>query len=343
MRGIPGQTGDPWNAQVYRLPMTGHTVLWGMSAGSAGRAWPYNGPMTRIAFATAIVSAALDDDMPPLLAACDRAGLAAEVRAWDDATVSWARYDAVVLRSPWDYFERLPAFLAWCARIDRDSRLLNPLPILRWNTDKHYLADLEAAGVPVVPTRFVEPDAEPLPALEAFFAAFPGAAEVVVKPTVSAGSRDTQRYRRAQSFAAANHLGALLDAGRSAMLQPYLDAVDTRGETALLYFDGTFSHAIRKAALLRPDEAGLDHTGLADAIAARAPEADELRVGEAVLAALRARSAEPLPYARVDLIRDEAGSPRLLELELTEPSLFFDQAPGSADRFVAALMRRLHG
>jgi glutathione synthase/RimK-type ligase-like ATP-grasp enzyme len=297
--------------------------------------------MTRIAFATAIVSAALDDDMPPLLAACDRAGLVAEVRAWDDATVSWARYDAVVLRSPWDYVERLPAFLAWCARVNRDSRLMNPLPVLRWNTDKHYLADLEAAGVPVVPTRFVEPDAEPLPALEAFFAVFPEAAEVVVKPVVSAGSRDTQRYRREQSFAAANHLGALLDAGRSAMLQPYLDAVDTRGETALLYFDGSFSHAIRKAALLRPDEAAVDHTGLPDAIAAREPEADELQVSEAVLAALRAREIGPPLYARVDLIRDAADAPRLLELELTEPSLFFDQAPGAADRFVAALMQRL--
>lgn len=297
--------------------------------------------MTRIAFATAIVSAALDDDMLPLLAACGRAGLAAEVRAWDDATVSWARYDAVVLRSPWDYVERLPAFLAWCARVDRDSRLMNPLPVLRWNTDKHYLADLQAAGVPVVPTRFVEPDAEPLPALDAFFAAFPDAAEVVVKPVVSAGSRDTQRYRREQRFAAANHLGALLDAGRSAMLQPYLDAVDTRGETALLYFDGAFSHAIRKAALLRPDEAAVDHTGLPDAITAREPEADELQVGEAVLAALRARDTAPPLYARVDLIRDAADAPRLLELELTEPSLFFDQAPGAADRFVAALMRRL--
>lgn len=299
--------------------------------------------MPRIAFATAIASAALDDDMPPLLAACDRAGLPADVRAWDDPTVSWTRYDAVVLRSPWDYVERLPAFLAWCARADGDSRLLNPLPILRWNTDKHYLADLEAAGVPVVPTRFVEPDAEPLPALDAFFDAFPQAAEVVVKPAISAGSRDTQRYRRAQRFAAANHLGALLDAGRSAMLQPYLDAVDTRGETALLYFGGRFSHAIRKAALLRPDEAAVDHSGLPDAIAARVPDADEMRVGDAAIAALRARTAEPLAYARVDLIRDDAGAPRLLELELTEPSLFFDHAPGAADRFVAALTRYLAG
>jgi glutathione synthase/RimK-type ligase-like ATP-grasp enzyme len=297
--------------------------------------------MPRIALVTAIASATLDDDMPLLLDACARLGLIAEVRAWDDFTVSWARYDAVVLRSPWDYHLRLPEFLRWCERVDRVTRLLNPLPIVRWNTDKHYLSDLAAAGIPVVPTHFVEPDAEPLPALQAFLAAFPQTAEIVVKPTVSAGSRDTQRYRRDQTFAAANHIGHLLDAGRSVMLQPYLDAVDTRGETALLYFDGTFSHAIRKAALLRPGEAPADHTQLADAIAAREPDVDELHLAESVFAALRLRS-DGLPlYARVDLIRDADGQPRLLELELTEPSLFFDYVPGSADRFAMVLARRI--
>lgn len=295
--------------------------------------------MPRIALVTAIVSAALDDDLPLLLDACARAGLVAEVRAWDDATVSWARYDAVVLRSPWDYHLHRDAFLHWCARVACTTRLLNPLEVVRWNTDKRYLADLEAAGVPVVPTRFVAPEAEPLPAIDACLAAFPDAAEIVVKPTVSAGSRDTQRYRRDQALAAANHVGTLLDAGRDAMLQPYLDAVDVRGETALLYFDGVFSHAIRKAALLRPDEAGLDHTAVPEAIAARTPDADELRAGEAVLAALHARTGGPLPYVRIDLIRDADGRPRLLELELTEPSLFFAQAPEAADRFAAVLQR----
>lgn len=299
------------------------------------------GGMTRIAFVTAIVSAALDDDMSPLLAACARAGLTADVRAWDDFTVSWPRYDAVVLRSPWDYHKRLPEFLRWCDRVDRVATLLNPLPVLRWNSDKHYLADLANEGVAVVPTRFVEPNVEPLPALQAFLTDFPAAAEFVVKPTVSAGSADTQRYRRDHEFAAANHIGRLLDAGRSAMLQPYLDAVDTQGETALLYFDGAFSHAIRKAALLRPNETGTDHTQLPDAIAAREPDADELRLAETVLTAARTQIGGIPLYARVDLIRDAAGRPCLLELELVEPSLFFDQAPGAADRFVAALRSRL--
>ncbi len=313
--------------------------------------------MPRIAFVTAIASAALDDDMPPLLAACARAGLRAEVRAWDDFTVSWARYDAVVLRSPWDYHLHREAFLRWCERVARASRLFNPVELVRWNTDKHYLADLEAAGLPVVPTRFVEPELEgdpgtgsdtdpdaepePLAVLEHFLAAHHGAGEVVVKPAVSAGSRDTARYRRDQTLAAANHLGLLLAAGRAAMLQPYLDAVDVHGETALLYFDGVFSHAIRKAALLRPDAPGLDHTALPEAIAPRAPDADELRIGEAVLAAVRGHGHETPLYARIDLIRDPDGAPRLLELELTEPSLFFTTDLLAADRFVAALIARL--
>lgn len=299
--------------------------------------------MPRIAFVTAIATLHRDEDMPPLLAACARAGLDADVRAWDDPTVSWSRYELAVLRSPWDYHARLPEFLAWCARADAATRLLNPRDVVRWNTDKHYLADLADVGVPVVPTRFVEPDAEPLPALESALAAFPDAAELVVKPTVSAGSADTQRYRRDEALTAANHVGRLLAAGRAAMLQPYLDAVDSRGETALLYFDGTFSHAIRKAALLQPGQDGADHADLPDAIAPRTPAPDELATGETVLAALRARTgADPL-YARVDLIRDAADRPTLLELELTEPSLFFAESPGAADRFVAALLRRIAG
>ena len=121
------------------------------------------------------------------------------------------------------------------------------------------------------------------------------------------------------------------------MLQPYLDAVDTCGETALLYFNGEFSHALRKAALLRPNEAPTDHTQLADAIAGRAPETDDLRLAETILAALQTRCDGAPLYARIDLIRDSDGRPRLLELELTEPSLFLTSVPAAAERFATAI------
>ncbi|HEY0504328.1 MAG TPA: hypothetical protein VGD42_12645 [Lysobacter sp.] len=295
--------------------------------------------MTRIALVTAIAAAGLDDDLAPLLDACDRAGLIAQVRAWDDPTVAWARFDAAVLRSPWDYAQRPEEFLAWCARTAVHTRLLNPLPVVRWNTDKHYLADLAARDVAVVPTRFVEPDMEPLPALQAFLAEHADAAEFVVKPAVGAGSKDAQRYARSQEFAAANHLARLLDADRSAMLQPYLASVDEHGETALMYFAGRFSHAIRKGPLLRPDEGPTAHLFAAEAVTPRSPEPDEFALAERVMAAANAAlhlDEAPL-YARVDLIRDADGRPRLLELELCEPSLFFDHSPGSAGRFAQLL------
>ena len=297
--------------------------------------------MRSIALVTAIASAGQDDDLVPLLDACTDAGLVAQIRAWDDPSVGWNRYDAALLRSPWDYTQRLPQFLAWCERVSAQTRLINPLPVVRWNTDKHYLDDLARRGIPVVPTRFVEPDMEPLPALQAFLAEHAAAAEFVVKPSVGAGSKDAQRYSRSQEFAAANHLARLLDADRSAMLQPYLPAVDEHGETALLYFGGRFSHAIRKSALLRPDGADVPQPPTTEKIASRIPDADEVVLAETVLAtAAEALSlAQPLTYARVDLIRDAAGQPCLLELELCEPSLFFAHATGSAERLALQLAR----
>src|SRR5687767_1634985 len=141
--------------------------------------------MKTLALVTAVTATGHDDDLAPLLEACAQAGLLARAIAWDDATVSWRRFDAVLLRSPWDYTERLVEFLGWCDHVQQSTRLLNPHSVVRWNTDKHYLAELEAAGMPVVPTVFVEPEAEPLEALQAFLAG-EAAEEFVVKPAVSA-------------------------------------------------------------------------------------------------------------------------------------------------------------
>ncbi|WP_211369487.1 ATP-grasp domain-containing protein [Pseudoxanthomonas kalamensis] len=299
--------------------------------------------MNCIALVTAVAATGHDDDLIPLLDACADAGLHARALAWDDATVNWARFDAALLRSPWDYTERLPEFLAWCARVERSTRLLNPSTVVRWNTDKHYLADLAAAGLPVVRTRFVEPDEEPMQALTDFLAGL-DADEFVIKPAISAGARDTLRYARHQNFAAGNHLARLLEQDRSAMLQPYLAGVDTSGETALLYFSGEFSHAIRKGAQLTPDGGGARQAPMAlgDIRTTEAsPEQRQLaeRILETTARCLHLDT--PLTYARVDLLPGPDGRPCLLELELTEPSLFFHQAPGSADRFARQLAETL--
>lgn len=298
--------------------------------------------MKTLALVTAVAATGHDDDLVPLLDACADAGLHARAVAWDDPTVNWARFDAALLRSPWDYTERLPGFLAWCEHVDRVTRLLNPLNVVRWNTDKHYLADLATVGIPVVPTYFVEPDAEPMEALAAFLDAF-DAPEFVVKPAVSAGARDTHRYARDQQFAAGNHIARLLDQERSVMLQPYVASVDRQGETALLYFGGRFSHAARKSAQLAPGEGARQAPMALGGIAACTATPAQQALAERILAATaRLRQLDaPLAYARIDLLTGADGQPCLLELELTEPSLFFAQAPGSVAFFAEVLADRL--
>ena len=274
-----------------------------------------------IALATAAALPALDEDAPALIAALAARGCTAEPAIWTDATIDWARFDAVVVRSTWDYARQRDRFVAWANGVAQQTRLLNPAPALRWNTDKRYLGALD---VPVVPTVYVAPG-------EAFGAPD---APFVIKPTISAGSIDTARYAP-NDDAAAQLVAQIHASGRTVMVQPYLDAVDDDGEAALVYFGGIFSHAIRKGAMLKLGEdleAGLFR---AEVIEAHEATAAERSVAAQVLAAMP-YDAATMAYARVDLIGSQDG-PILLELELTEPSLFLGYSQGAADRFAAAL------
>jgi len=211
--------------------------------------------------------------------------------------------------------------------------------VVRWNTDKHYLAELARAGVPVVPSTFLEPDDDVAAILEVVLNTHPDAPDFVVKPAVGAGSRDAQRHARDDRSGIVAHARCLLDARRSVLLQPYLDRVDEHGETALLFFDGVFSHAIRKGPLLKRGAGATTGLYAKETIEPRTPSSDELAVAQRALAAIPFE--QPLLYARVDLIRDDDGSPRLLELELVEPSVFAEHADGVAERFAQAILRRL--
>jgi len=290
----------------------------------------------RVALVSARAARHLDEDLPPLLAALDAAGLDGAAADWDDPEVDWAEFRLALLRSTWDYADRFVEFLAWADRTAKLTTLLNPPSVVRWNTDKHYLRELARAGVPTVPTQFVEPGERAAASLQAFLQ--PGTSDWVVKPAVGAGSRDAARYARGEEAAATGHIERLLAAGRSVLLQPYLEQIDLHGETALIYFAGRFSHAIRKGPLLQRGAAPTEALFAAEQITPRMPGADELQVAERALAALP--FAAPL-YARVDLIRSQDGRPCLLELELTEPSLFFTYAPGTAARLAAALKAHL--
>ncbi|MEO6173490.1 MAG: hypothetical protein ABIP02_10280, partial [Arenimonas sp.] len=186
----------------------------------------------KIALVTAIAAFALDEDLAPLALALRNAGAHVEILAWDDCSVSWKRFDAVVLRSTWDYTERLPEFLAWCEHTAKQTKMLNTLEVIKWNTDKHYLADLAKKKCPVVESVFIEPGQSP--------EKFPEYAEFVVKPAVGAGSRDTQRYLAKDRLAAVAHVQKLLDQKRAVLIQPYLNEVDSKGETALIFFKNIF-------------------------------------------------------------------------------------------------------
>lgn len=241
---------------------------------------------------------------------------------WDDPDVDWGAFDLVVVRSPWDYQEQRDRFLAWADRVGPD-RLRNPPSVLRWNTDKRYLLELAEAGLPVVPTQL------------GVAAIADQRGPFVVKPTVSAGSRDTARFEaddrdRARARALAERIEA---GGRTAMVQPYVPSVDERGETALLFLGGTYSHAIRKGPILERGAEPTEELFAAEEIRPRTPTDAERAVAEAVLDHV---GRDDLLYARVDLVEDPEGRPLVLELELTEPSLFFEHAPGSAETLARA-------
>ncbi|GGN04847.1 hypothetical protein FHR83_001310 [Actinoplanes campanulatus] len=287
----------------------------------------------RVALVTSADMPDLWDDDHPLRDALRERGVAVDAVRWDDPVADWAAYDMVVLRSPWDYTARHDEFVDWAGSV---PRLANPADIVAWNTDKRYLSELEAAGIPIIPTTFVGPGDAWTP---------PAEGQWVVKPAVSAGSRDTARYTLpGQADLATAHVERLTTAGRTAMIQPYLSAVDTAGETAVLCTpDGTgeltFSHGIRKGPMLT-GPAGEPVDPYFEEISPRQPSPAEREVAERALAVIPGGT-KRLLYARVDLIPGPDGAPMLIELELTEPSLFLLTAPGSAERLADAIIARL--
>lgn len=284
-------------------------------------------PTPRIALVTDGRSAALDEDLPPLLAALDGAGVAT---CWDDPAVDWAGFDLAVIRSPWDYIAQLDAFRQWAATTATVTRLVNRPAVVSWNADKRYLADLHRVGLPIVPTSFVAPGVREW--------GLPAGRDLVVKPAVSSGSRDTARYPSHRAQDAVDHVTRLLGEGRAVMVQPYLQRIDTDGETALVFIDGQLSHTLRKGPLLDGTAEMVAGLFLREDISPRQPTVAQQELAEATMAAIADRFG-PLLYGRVDLVPHDDGRPVILEVELIEPSLFHAAAPGSADRFAAAIRR----
>jgi glutathione synthase/RimK-type ligase-like ATP-grasp enzyme len=209
--------------------------------------------------------------------------------------------------------------------------VLNPLPILRWNTDKRYLADLAAAGLPVIPTRFLASDDD----FEAPQSPF------VVKPAVSNGAQDTAWYR-GDTAEARIHVHRLQSSGRTVLIQPYLADVETSGETDLVFLGGRYSHSIRRAGSLKRPGLTPDSPVPPSAVRAHEPISAERALAERALACVPG-GPSGLLYGRVDLVTGPDGTPMVLEVELTEPALFLDFTEGGVERLADAVAAALGG
>ncbi|MGW5862352.1 ATP-grasp domain-containing protein [Streptomyces sp. NPDC055239] len=261
----------------------------------------------------------LDRDLPGLARSLGAAGAEVATVSWDDPRVDWERFDLVVIRSAWDYSERVAEFVAWAGRVARLTVLANPASVVRWNTDKRYLAELAAAGVPVVPTRYLAPG----DAME-----IPDDGEFVVKPTSGAGARFAARYEKGAYDDAVRHIERMHGEGLTAMVQPYVPRIEETGERALVYVGGRFLHAVQKGAVLAPGAAYDDEKMPHPDLRPWQPTSAELDLAERALAAVP--GSPELLYARVDLVDGaDGGALCVMELELVEPNLFLDLHPGS--------------
>jgi glutathione synthase/RimK-type ligase-like ATP-grasp enzyme len=284
----------------------------------------------RVALATYDRAPQLAPDDRLILPALTACAVTAEAVVWTDASVQWAAFDAVIIRSCWDYHLQLDAFVAWLGSLaGLGVRVFNTPPLVRWNANKRYLLDLAQRGVATIPTVIVPRgrtgDVEAIVTAE-------GWPHFVIKPAVSASGYDTYAMR-VPLDPASRALVERVTATGDTLLQPFAEEVRSTGEFSLMFIDGAFSHAALKRAAGGEFRVQTEHGGTVDPIAVEPTLIDQ---AARVLSAL---PETPL-YARVDgIVRDDAFL--LMELELIEPNLFFDTHVGAVEEFAKAVVRRL--
>jgi glutathione synthase/RimK-type ligase-like ATP-grasp enzyme len=285
----------------------------------------------QLAFATSDSWPQLTADDRLAVAPLRDRGIGVSPAVWSDPGVDWSSFDAIVVRSTWDYHKRIEEFRAWIDGVEgMGSRVWNPCPLLRWNADKRYLLDLASRGIPIVPTSIVP--ASSTTALREVMDQR-GWDDVVIKPTVSATAYGMRRLRRREVVRAAeNASGSVVDertATGDVLVQPFLDEIATAGEWSLMFFGGGFSHSVRKRPMRGDFRVQTEYGG--SSIAEPAPSA-VITAAEAALAAVT----EPWLYARVDGVETADGF-LLMELEMLEPLLFLDLDPRAPERFAEAI------
>jgi glutathione synthase/RimK-type ligase-like ATP-grasp enzyme len=279
----------------------------------------------------------VEADEGPIVAAFERAGVAAEWAVWDDPTVDWSRFGGVLIRTTWDYVDKIDRFRSWATEVDAATELWNPAAVVRWSSHKRYLPALAAVGVTVVPTWFVERSTT----LDVGALPDDVGHGFVVKPAEAVGSIGLSRWGgdergRRDAVTAA----AALRADGDVLVQPLLPAITTEGEVSIVVVDGEVSHAVRKVPAPGDIRSQPEYGSFVEAVAVGDDHRSLARDAIAGAVELVGVDADDIVYARVDCV-DHDGRPHLMELELIEPDLYVGYDDGAADRVVAAVARRL--
>ncbi len=284
-----------------------------------------------VAFATSADKKVLNDGDQLAVDALARRGVIAVPAVWNDPNEDWTRFDAVIIRSTWDYTQKFESFIAWLKHLENlQIRVMNPLQTLLWNSDKRYLIELSRKGV-TIPQTFLLSDANGLElALQEL-----NSEEAVIKPTISAGGRDTWRISRGdlKSRLGREYLESIWAKGSPALLQAFQSEILTKGEFSLIYFSGKFSHAIVKKA--KPGEFRIQ-SKYGGSVTPFAASPELVRAAAEVFT--QVPCGENLHYARVDCLLSSKGEWMLMGLELIEPDLFMDQDPNAPEKFADALV-----
>jgi glutathione synthase/RimK-type ligase-like ATP-grasp enzyme len=283
----------------------------------------------RIAIATCAEYEELKVDDRLLGEALEARGAEALSVVWDREEPGWEELDLCLVRSTWDYHDKYPDFIAWTRRVAQATALHNPADLIAWNSEKAYLQELAEAGVPTVPTVWINrgagADIEEILASE-------GWKEAVIKPTVGLGAKNLHRVEASEGEAA-EALAAVLSR-QHAMAQPFLPSLEKEGELSLIYINGTFSHAVRK----HPAPGDFRVQSIwGGTVEAATPTPDHLAIANRALDHL----GDPPLYARVDLVTNLNDNPVLIELELIEPNLYLSIHPSAVERLADAVLNRV--
>jgi hypothetical protein len=280
--------------------------------------------MTDIALATCTDLPDLDSDNALLLPALAELGLQARPAVWNDPHMDWSVPRVTVVRSTWNYHLARSAFLDWAEQVSRLSDLWNPLELLRWNTHKFYLRDLQQSAIPIIPTCWLEQGT----AINlSVMMSRQGWQKAIIKPAVSASAYATLLVTTESIALGQSHLDRFLPT-HDMLLQPFVETVTSSHERSLVYIESEFTHAVERRPALNLEPSAQERL--------IAPQEDELLLSRKILGLLPS----PPLYARVDLIHDEAGALRLMELELVEPKLWLSFAPHAVQRFADAIAKR---